>query len=324
MKFTTLSLIAGTEVCNARCPFCISRMTPLLGVSKRKQEVDWRNFHKAARLAQKGGADTVLITGKGEPTLFPEQISEYLEQLKEYEFPFIEIQSNGLLFVEREEAYRSYLSQWYELGLTTIAVSMVHYDSARNREIYTPHRPSYPELSEIIGRIHAQHIGVRLACVLVHGYIDSGERMAELVKFARAQGVEQLSGRPVNMPGDSRDQEAAEWVRGHRLTEEDVKSIRAFVDEEGTLLQRLPHGGEVYDVWGQNLCVTNSLTHGMSSDGEIRQLIFFPNGNVTYDWQFEGARLLRGRYDKGGANAHQSGNEGSIHLLPPRSAGGNR
>lgn len=28
MKIQTLSVVAGTEACNARCPFCVTGMTP--------------------------------------------------------------------------------------------------------------------------------------------------------------------------------------------------------------------------------------------------------------------------------------------------------
>ena len=37
-----------------------------------------RNLIKALRLAETGGATTILITGKGEPTLYPEEVRDYL------------------------------------------------------------------------------------------------------------------------------------------------------------------------------------------------------------------------------------------------------
>ena len=35
MRIQTFSILAGSEACNARCPFCISKMTPPLGVDAR-------------------------------------------------------------------------------------------------------------------------------------------------------------------------------------------------------------------------------------------------------------------------------------------------
>jgi hypothetical protein len=51
-------------------------MTPCNGVGAAEPPVNWRNFHKACRLAQLSDAITAMFTGKGEPTLFPDQITQ--------------------------------------------------------------------------------------------------------------------------------------------------------------------------------------------------------------------------------------------------------
>ena len=87
MKIQTLSVVVGNRSCNATCPFCISACTPKADLPTNP---NWRNFKKACRLAQIGGATTVLLTGKGEPTLHPQLINDYLGHLEEFQFPFIE------------------------------------------------------------------------------------------------------------------------------------------------------------------------------------------------------------------------------------------
>lgn len=42
---------------------------------------------------------------------------------------------------------------------------------------------------------------------------------------------------------------------------------------------------------GQNLCVSTCLTLD-PQEPELRQIIFWPNGRLTYDWQYQGAILL--------------------------------
>lgn len=120
MKIQTFSIIAGSEACNARCPFCISHMTPPHGMELKEPEVHWRNFKKACRLAQLSGVTTAMFTGKGEPTLFPNQITKYLEALQDYDFPFIELQTNGIRMYDRQDEFDRHLSRWYHLGLTTL------------------------------------------------------------------------------------------------------------------------------------------------------------------------------------------------------------
>ena len=64
-----------------------------------------------------------------------------------------------------------------------------------------------------------------------------------------------------------------------------------YLDANGKHLLNLVHGAKVYDVNGQNVCLTNALTINTNQD-EIRQLIYFPDGHLRYDWQYEGAIIL--------------------------------
>ncbi|KKK85560.1 hypothetical protein LCGC14_2772060, partial [marine sediment metagenome] len=77
MKTHTFSIVVGTNACNANCPFCVSKMTGPVPVSKH---INWSRFTTACRIVgqARDGLVTVLLTGKGEPMLYPEQITNYL------------------------------------------------------------------------------------------------------------------------------------------------------------------------------------------------------------------------------------------------------
>jgi molybdenum cofactor biosynthesis enzyme MoaA len=295
MKFSLLSLVAGNMSCNARCPFCIAHMTPSQGITRAKNIIDWNNFHKSCQLANRHGTQTVMITGKGEPTLFPQEISDYLTELVEYDFPFVELQTNGILFTTQRERYEAYLRQWRERGLTTIAISVVHYLSEMNRRIYTPQASHYIDLPELIEFLHSFGFTVRLATIMLGSYIDSLSELQNLIKFARTNDVEQLAIRPVNLSKEGGTLEMRSWITEHRIDQSRLTEIGEWLDENATLLYRYSHGATVYDVDGQNLCVTNSLTVN-TAPSEVRQLIFFPNGTLAYDWDHRGAVLLRGAF----------------------------
>lgn len=304
MKIETFSIIAGSEACQARCPFCISKMTPPLGVELKEPEVNWRNFGKACEYAKQNGVTTVMFTGKGEPTLFPDQITKYLEVLEPYRFPFIEMQTNALKFAKDErkrDEYREHLIHWYRIGLTFIAISIVHYDPGKNRQIYTPYRKEYPDLSDTISFIHdigrgqegLKGLSVRLTCIMAKEFIDSVDEVKRLVEFAKANNVEQLTLTPVNKPDEdhSRNEEAWQWTNLHGLSEEEINTISYYVVEQGSLLMELPHGAKVFDLHGQNVCLNQCLT--VNPDPErMRNLIFFPDGSLRYYWQYPGAILL--------------------------------
>lgn len=122
MKIQTYTACVGSKACNASCPYCVSKMTPGQGIDLKVPEINWRNFKIGCRLARDNDASTVLLTGKGEPTLFPDQITEFLEHLQPYGFSFRELQTNGMLFLQKKEKYIECLKKWHELGLTTMAI----------------------------------------------------------------------------------------------------------------------------------------------------------------------------------------------------------
>jgi len=291
MNISLYSIIAGSEACNARCPYCVSKMTPNQGLDIHEPEINWRNFSKGALLAKDARVNTVMLTGKGEPTLFPEQITRYMKALTPYNFPFIELQTNGLRFHYDKEKMLPYLKEWYELGMTLIAISVVHHDPEKNRDVFTPHMKEYIDIPGVVKMLHDEKYSIRLSCVMADGYIDSPGRLEEMISFSMSNKVEQLTIRPINKPGKSRCSETKKWVDDNHLKEGQLDSIARYLESKGTLLLSLPHGGAVYDVEGQNICLTNSLTLSRDTD-MIRQLIFFPDGHLRYDWQHEGAVLL--------------------------------
>ncbi|OGJ17881.1 hypothetical protein A3K73_08055 [Candidatus Pacearchaeota archaeon RBG_13_36_9] len=290
MKIQTFSIIAGTTACNASCPYCISKMTPKQGINLERLGVNWRNFEKACRLAQISGVTTVLITGKGEPTLYPRQITEFLEKLKPFNFPLTELQTNALALGKEFEKYQKYLKKWYELGLTMVAISIVHYNKEKNKEIFTPNR-DYIDLDDIIEKLHRIGFSVRLSCTLAKGYVDSVEEIKKMIEYSKKLAVDQLSIRKLAKPLHAENKEVFEWANNHLTEEESISEIKDFLEKEGNRIMTLEHGAAVYDIYGQNLCLTDALTLKPESD-TLRQIIFFPNGHLKFDWQYPGATLI--------------------------------
>lgn len=290
--YNLFSIVSGSAACDAGCGFCVSAMTYNQGLTYKKEEVNWQNFHMAAQLAEIGKASTVMITGKGEPTLFPQQITDYLEALKTYRLPLKELQTNGMNLNMEQEKYAPYLKSWYDLGLRTIAVSVVHYEGAMNKQVYLPHRKiEYPSLVGLIENLHENGYNVRLANIMLKGFIDSPESIDGLIGFAKQNGVEQLTVRPVNTPSQTENGEMVSWISPRALDKDQKIKIRDHLRQKGTLIKSLSYGAEIYDIAGQNVCMTNSLTMDPSSE-QIRQLIFIPPGTITEDWVYKAATLI--------------------------------
>jgi len=290
MKFKFFSVVVGTEACVSACPFCVSR-EKICKENSQEPEVNWRNFRIAANLATKSNIDTVELTSRGETLLFPELITKYLCELKAFNFPFIELQTNGIL-IGLNNAKDEYLKEWYDLGLTTIAISVVGYDRTKNGKNYIKNGREYMDLPKVIERLHSIGFSVRLACICYKGGIDSQKEVNKMIEFAKENKVEQLTLRPVN--DEYRKESAKIWVEEHKLKAEDKCSIREFLNSEGTKLLELDRIGEIFDVYGQNVMFSvplNKYTIDYSPENG-RQLIFFQDGHLRYEWEHTGGILL--------------------------------
>ncbi len=283
----TLSLIAGTTICNARCPFCISKTTPFVGMTPIAEKINKDMLINVCNKAQELKISTVLITGKGEPTIQHEHVSQYLKLIRQFGFSHIELQTNAILFGTKAEKYDDILRQWKMLGLETVAISVVHYDRAKNAEVYTPGR-DYFDLDGVIGKLHSFGFKVRLSCTMLKGYIDRVSHAKEMIDFAMHHDVEQLTLRRMEAVENSENPAVSEWTT-KRIVGQDVASkIRKFLQDGGQLVATFFYGAEVFEfgLSRQNVCLTNGLTDN-DQRSDIRQLIFFPSGKVITDWRYD-------------------------------------
>lgn len=291
MKFSVFSIVAGTSRCVTVCLFCVSG--ELATIENREvPKINHRNLLKGCELAKTSGVQTVMLTSRGEPTLFPDQITEYLETLEPYKFPFIELQTNGIPMARKFEKYKPYLEKWYELGLSTILISTVSNRPEINGEVYTPRTKQYIDLPELISNLHEIGFSVRLTVICTKAWMSTPEQIDEYLKFALENKVAQVTLRPLN--DEYRRETAQAWIDEHKMSEEDKVRIYDFLNTEGYKLMELPNIGNVFDYKGQNVMFSYALTkYNDHNDGENkRNLIFFPDGQLRYEWEWEGARLL--------------------------------
>ncbi len=288
MKISTFTVVCGGRKCNAKCPYCVSKMTKGVGACTCSvDEINIRNFRKACLFAKQSGVSTVLLTGVGEPLLYDDHITKYLELLQEFEFPFIELQTNG---IKLEELSKGAFPRWYSLGLNTVSLSVAHWVDKCNEEIFGR---EWKELKWNIEILHRLGLSVRLSCIMLKDYIDSLEQVLKMIQFCQAQEVEQLTCRSVGFPEDSKNKTISNWVMKHVLEPETEREIVDYLARsmKSTLLLELPHGANVYDYDGQNISISNCLTHSPNPDS-VRQLIFAADNHLRYSWTHKGAIIF--------------------------------
>jgi len=297
VRIQTFSIVVGTKACNARCPFCVSRMTGFEPVIGKSRDINDVNLEKACRLAQVAGTTTVLLTGKGEPTLYPDEITRYLQELEPWKFPFIELQTNAIRLgqlaigdTKKAGFMPAVPMDWRLLGLNTIAISAVSERREENQAVYGE---DYGELAATIAFLKELGFTVRL-CIMMHqGAVDTPQRFEDVIAFCKRFGADQLTVRPIRKPTATKDEGASAFVAERGLTPEQEDTITGHIRGRGTKLLSLMHGAEVYDIDGQNVCLADCLTLDASGE-DLRSLIFYSDGRLCYDWQYEGAVLLGG------------------------------
>ncbi len=301
MKIQTFSVVVGGDACNAQCPYCVSKLTGSkngLKEGQKPMEINRRNFNIACNFAKQSGVSTVLLTGKGEPLLYHNHISRYLEMLEKWQFPFIELQTNGILLHSQTTNpffTDNLLKNWYAAGLTTVSLSCVHFMPAPNMEIFGQDI----HLLSNVARLHDLGFSVRISCVGVAGMIDDTHTVLAFVEWCRKHQVEQFTWRPAtNIPekdtvNNPVKKGVHEWINLNGVDEKNVKAITDWFDYEknATLLLELAHGAKVYDCYGQNISLNSCLTHRPNPD-DIRQLIFSSDGHLRYSWTKKGAIII--------------------------------
>jgi hypothetical protein len=93
------------------------------------------------------------------------------------------------------------------------------------------------------------------------------------------------------MPDQITNHEVGDFVKSERVPGAAAKLNNYLLMKGATRLLELPHGGVVFDHNGQNVAIGNCLT-GTTDPDDIRQIIFFPDGRIAYDWRYPGARIL--------------------------------
>src|SRR4029450_10769255 len=169
-------------------------------------------------------------------------------------FPTIQMQTNGIPIADGKPVTEKHLDDWYRLGLTTIAVSVVHYEAAKNKAIYVPYR-EYIDLPALVKKLHDKGFSVRLTTILVKGYIDSAAELEKLVEFARTHKIEQVTATPITKPDKSESKKILDWTTLNALTGEQFTEVKGWVEKNGTPVLDLAHGARVFDINGQNLCL---------------------------------------------------------------------
>ena len=283
-RIYSVSALIGDGTCNGNCPFCAGKY---LRPQAKDNPAYWRNLESAIKLSARYGGWSLSLTGSGEPTCNPKDVSKALQVYKKCAdqgafFPNVNLFTNGILFGDPNFA-KGWLPFWRDLGLTNVAVSVhstLHLEQAAAYGLKT-----YPNFMDVFGNIRRHGVGVRCTLLLRKGGIDDAIEYERAVHRLRDYGVDNITSWPIGNPDGSRNK-----FTPSRLG---LLSIKLWLRRNAKLCHGHVWGGGVYDWNGGILRMTDYVSRHNPKADFVRQLVVFQDGTVAYSWIREGALCMK-------------------------------
>lgn len=152
--------------CNADCSFCITKTQEQKIAHMPQLLTDTKQFADTLRSLSRIGIDEFEITGGGEPFLH-KSFQLLIDMIKSrFLNSYIKVYTNGFIL---KEIY----------GIDELNISRVHWDSTKNNEIYQSVYQN--NLMDALDFYRPLVSKIRLNIVMMKGYIDSEEKLRELI-----------------------------------------------------------------------------------------------------------------------------------------------
>ncbi len=282
IKAENVTIVVPNKGCDKNCPYCISKLTPCF----KKEEHDLanmnRNLDPVLRMAAKGGATTVMLTGKGEPMMNFDDVKWIASRIKGWP---LELQTNGNILAENSADTCEYLPILYLHGFHVIAISI---DSADQLVSYTN--------SGLFKKIRDNKMISRIT-VNANEALGRFLDFKDLSSFCSNEGIRQLTVRRLSypsmmLPGNVKvTRNVTKWI-DRQNTSKDVTNLfdgiadfikdKKFSDIEPIRITN--DGNSVYDVNGMGFVHSEYCIQESGTDDSIRSLIVQEDGHVYTSW----------------------------------------
>jgi len=293
MKIQSLSIVIAGGCANS-CKFCVSKVT--------KDKVNFENLMKPENkqdyidrleYAQVLGANTVIITGNGEPVMNQKNLQYFFDRNSEMKNPFIniEIQTSGIML---DDNMLKYLK---ENGVKTISLSLSNiFSSGINGEINQTPVKYFVDIELLCEKIKALfnlRLSLNMSIVYTKGYKSSSFSMKygvnKIFNEARRLGADQLTFRKLYKSSD--DNPVNKWIEENDVSHELWEVLKNYIYENGNALERLPFGALKYSVDGISTVVDDDCMSKKNAEA-VKFLILQTNAKLYTRWDDKGSLIM--------------------------------
>lgn len=282
-KIYSVSAVLGGPACNAKCPGCAGKV--LRPDAKKVQNPNQapRNIVAASRLALNYGAWTLSLTSSGEPTLYPDAITDTLQTLKNegVQWPYINLFTNGITIDENWGEMRPNLIKWKKLGLTSVVVSIHSTNSKKNSGIYGVAPFS---TKTVLDNIKSVGLCAKVVLLLGRDSVASLKEYIDSLNVLKSWGVGLITSWEIRANDGKRIKQSPSIL--------EMLKIRAWLLLKTENVMGHVWGGMVRNYRGMNVRLTDYVSKHKPSNDFLRQLVLLPGGVVSYSWYQKGMFCL--------------------------------
>ena len=307
----SISILPIAMACQADCKFCFSKAS---ASSEFEGHIhDWDRIQTTLQEAKNHGAERVVITGGGEPTLLKSKDLLRLVHESSKVFSKVVLINNGykLASIPLQEQLKTLL-ELDEAGLNTIAISRHHHNTDKNTEIM-----GLDTLTETLidtlttNQNQFKKLKPRLICVLQKGGIDTEEELKQYLSWAVKHGVHEINFKELyvstNEESTYSNHENNKYSAKHQVS---LKLILDFAKKYGwEKVSELPWGSPIFKgMWnGKELQIAAytepsvywERTHGIArswnlmADGKLLASLEDNNSRVYLPMNYEQFKVFR-------------------------------
>ncbi|MEO2013506.1 MAG: radical SAM protein [Fuerstiella sp.] len=189
----SISVLPISSGCQAECSFCFSAYS--VSTDQATSLLSSERVESLFNLARRRGARRAVITGGGEPTLYPQaRLTELIRLAAKYFPEKVVLITNGYAFSKLHEDARLQVQvRLQDAGLTTLVVSHHHWDRSTHQSIMKLD-VDLPSIAETLQR-HADRfptLAMRLICVLQKDGVDICNSIERYIQWAAALNIKEV------------------------------------------------------------------------------------------------------------------------------------
>jgi molybdenum cofactor biosynthesis enzyme MoaA len=264
--------------CTKKCPYCISKMTGAIRNPVTRYSRD--QILNAIFFAKDAGAQSLLITGKGEPLQNLESVDDIL-RCNHYcnkSFANVELQTNGLWLQKPENLEHSIF-----VSITNIAISV---DSVKGLIRMAP----------VFNTLHDMGKVTRLTLNVTPMLQTTMGTFKSIINYCVENQINQLLMRKITKPAEKgHDTPQAKWIDKNKCAElydSFNLGMHKALAESGVLLRSLNHGEGVWDYHGISCVAVDYCLQAKTQADETRSLILMEDGHVRTHWDYESSIIF--------------------------------